>query len=33
MASRLANDIRRLSVLPDGICHTFTMHYHEQIKL
>jgi len=33
IASRLAADIQRLSVLPDGICHTFMPHYHEQIQL
>jgi hypothetical protein len=33
IASKLANDILRLSVLPDGTCHTFTAHYHEQILL
>ncbi len=33
IASKLSADIARLSVLPDGICHTFTAHYHEQIPL
>ncbi len=33
IASRLADDICRLSVLPDGICHTFVAHYHEQTLL
>jgi len=33
IASRLAYDIGRLSVLPDGICHTFIAHYHEQVPL
>jgi hypothetical protein len=30
IASRLADDICRLSVLPDGIHHTFNAHYQEQ---
>ena len=33
IASRLADDICRLSVLPDGVCHTFVAHYHEQVLL
>ena len=33
IASRLADDIDRLPVLPDGICHTFVAHYYEQIAL
>jgi hypothetical protein len=33
IASRLADDICRLSVLPDGICHTFVAYYHEQTLL
>jgi len=33
IASRLAVDICRLSVLPDGVCHTFVAHYHEQALL
>jgi len=33
IASRLADDICRLSVLPDGVCHTFVAHYHEQAQL
>jgi hypothetical protein len=33
IASRLADDICRLPVLPDGICHTFVAHYYEQMSL
>ena len=33
IASRLAEDIHRLSVLPDGTRHTFVAKYHEQIGL
>ena len=33
IASRLADDICRLSVLPDGVCHTFVAGYHEQVLL
>ena len=33
IASRLAEDIHRLSVLPDGLRHTFVAKYHEQIRL
>jgi len=33
VALRLANDISRLSVLPDGIYHTFLAHYSEQVPI
>jgi hypothetical protein len=31
IASRLVNDICRLSILPDGVCHTFPAYYREQV--
>lgn len=33
IVSRISSDIGRLSVLADGVCHTFTAHYQEQIAL
>jgi hypothetical protein len=33
IASRLADDVCRLPVLPDGLCHTFVAHYYEQMSL
>lgn len=33
LAGRLADDICRLSIIPDGYCHTFVAQYEEQVAL